>query len=259
MPPPTNIEPHELFQKLRERPAPSDVYAFPRRGEDGEPLFSVRIFVLSDARLQVCRDRARKWLVERTKDTSDAVQAFDAHQMGDRLAKELLAESVFEDLMIGESSSGPVYKRIFRDATDVCELTSDEIAALYGAYLYTQVSFGPTEATFADPAETMAWVNKLTEGARPFALTLLVSHQRDELLLSLARLVSSLSKILASPPESWAQSLESLRETWRLGIDSSTSPAAGSSPSPDDESEPKLITREAAMLAAETIRRQSRL
>lgn len=259
MKPPTDINPSELFQRLRERPAPSDVFAFPRCGDDGEPLFDVRIFVLTDAKLEVCRRRGRAWLAEETKgdsETSRAVTAFDEQRLGDRLARELLAEAVFEDRIIGEGPSGPVYVRLFRNANDVSELTEDEIGALYGAYLLTQVRFGPTNAVFADQRDVNAWVERLASGARPFLLTLLQSHQRDELLLSLAQRASSIASILATPPENWQTSLESLRTNWRLGTDSSTPPVVDASPSPDES---EVITKERAMEIARTLRRSSGL
>jgi hypothetical protein len=255
--PPNDIEPSELFQKLLERPAPSDTFPFPRLDDDGEPLFTVRIFVLTEKQIVGCRAKVRKWLVENTKEATPATANMDAHAEGDRLAKELLANAVFEDQVIGDHPSGRVYRRLFKNADDVEALTSDEVGALYGAYLLTQIRFGPTDVTFTDPKEVNEWVAKLEVGARPFVLPLLQSHQRDQLLLSLVDRVSTTLKLLDSPPESWATSLESLRETWRVGTDSSTSPVADSTPSPSDGA--KLITREDAIAMAQAVRDRSRL
>jgi hypothetical protein len=181
----------------------------------------------------------------------------DEQILGDRTAKELLAECIFEDRAIGENSSGKVYRRLFAGADDVGALTSDEIASLYGAYLLTQMRFGPTDATFSDPAEVNEWVARLAEGARPFVLSLLQSHQRDALLLSLVDRVSTISRLLVSQPESLPESLESIRLTWQVGTDSSTSPAADSTRS---QSEPEhVISPEEAMAAAKAIRDKSRI
>lgn len=260
--PPSDIEPSDLFLKLMERPAPSDTFAFPRRGTDGESMFSVRVFVLAEKKLEACRLRARRWLTETAKEGADVARMLDEHAIGDRIAKELLAESVHEDRVIfGTDGDRPQYRRLFRNADDVGELTADEISALFGAYTLTQFRFGPTDVTFTDAVAVNEWVGRLAEGARPFVLSLLASHQRDELLLSLSDRVSTVLKLIDGPPEKWEQSLESLRESWQVGTASSSSDAADSSPSPAEaEAEPaRIITKEEAMQAALMLRRQSGL
>lgn len=257
--PPTDIPASELFLKLLERPAPSEVFAFPRRGADGEAVFSVRIIVLPEKKLEACRMRARKWLFEKAKDQSASTQLLDEHTMGDRLAKELLVEAVHEDRVIfgSDEHGSPKYHKLFRTADDVGELTADEVGALYGAYILTQMMFGPTDGSFEDQAEINAWTGRLAEGGRPFALPLLLSHQRDSLLLSLAQRSSTVLSILASPPENWQTSLESLRTSWQVGTGSSTAPAVGSTPSRVEPE--RVITQEEAMRAAQLMRRQSSL
>lgn len=253
------VAPSELFLKLLERPAPNEVYPFPRMGDDGEPVFNVRVFVLAEKTLEVCRLRARKWLLEKAKESAAATQLLDEHTIGDRLVKECIAEAVHEDRVISGTDdwATPRYRRLFRGADDVGELTADEVAALYGAYLMTQLKFGPTDATFTDEREVNEWVGRLSDGARPFALPLLQSHQRDALLLSLVQRSSTLSKILLSPPESWQTSLESLRTSWKLDTVSSSSPAVESTPS---SAEPeRVITKEEAIAAARAMRKASRL
>lgn len=255
--PPSDVAASELFLKLLERPAPSDVFAFPRTDESGEPVFDVRVFVLSESKIEMCRLRARKWLLEQARESAAATQLLDEHTIGDRLAKELLAEAVFENTAIygsEEAQGKPVYRRLFRNAQDVGELTSDEVGALYGAYLLTQARFGPTDADWADERTINAWVQILAEGARPLRLSLLQSHQRDQLLCSLAARVSTVCKSLVSPPSNWEQFSESLRQSWQVGTGSSGEPAASSTPSRAD---PTIITREQAAEAAKALRRES--
>lgn len=254
MRPPENVEPSELFLKLLEKPAPSEVFPFPRTGDDGEPLFNVRIFVLKEKQLESCKLRARKWLLEKAKDQHAAAQSLDDQTIGDRICKELIAEAVHQDERIpGTAEDKPRYIRLFRGAEDVGELTSDEIAALYGAYLLLQHSYGPTDTSFQTQEEINEWIARLEDGARPFALSLLRSHQRDALLLSLAGRVGAILQILTSPQETWLESLESIQETWHAGIDSSTPPVADSAPSLAED----IITPEEAMEAARRIQRLS--
>lgn len=257
--PPTDIEPSELFLKLKQRPAPNEVFAFPRRDETGEPVFSVRVFVLPQSKLEMCQFRVRDWMTKQAKDKPSVAAALDEQILGDRLAKELLAEAIHEDREIyGSADHGaPQYHKLFRNADDVGELTADEMGALYGAYLLTQMKFGPTDTSFADEAEVNAWVERLATGARPFSLTLLQSHQQGALLQLLAGRVSTVLGILSSPPASWQTSLESLRTSWRVGTGSSTTPAANSTPSPSEPEE--CITPEDAIRAAREMRRQSRV
>ncbi len=249
--------------KLLERPAPSDVFAFPRTDEHGEPVFNVRVFVLPEKKLEACKLRARKWLVERVaKEGADVAKELDAETIGDRVSKELIAEAVHEDrLVYGSDETGkPRYHRMFRNADDVGELTGDEVGALFGAYLLTQMQFGPTDVVFSEPAAVNEWVGRLQEGSRPFVLPLLQSHQRDALLLSLTDRVSAVLRILNSPPESWQTSLESLRTSWQAGTASYSKPAAESTHTPDDDAPAReVITKEAAMEAAKALRKQSRI
>lgn len=265
--PPTDIEPSELFLKLLERPAPSDTFDFPRRDDNGKPLFAVRVFVLREKTLEICKIRARRWFLEKTKEDPASVRVLDEASLGDRVSKELLVESIHEDRLIygSEDHGTPRYHKLFRSADDVGELTADEVGALFGAYMLTQLRFGPTDGTFESEGEINEWVERLKKGARPLALTLLLSHQRDALLLSLVQRNYTVSKILNSPPETWQKSLELLHTSWQLGTPSSSELVADSTPSlsEDEVAEKKeasrIITQEEAMEAARTLRRQSNL
>jgi hypothetical protein len=251
--PPKDVPASELFQRLLARPAPSMVFPFPRRGEDGEPIGSVRVFVLSDKQLQSARVKARSWMGEQAKSCSPVTEKLDQEIIGDRVAKEILAMSVHEDRQIGDSGH---YLKMFRHADDVGELTGDELAQLYGAYLVCQQQFGPTDASFDTDEEVNEWVARLSEGGGHFLLSLLQSHQRDELLLKLVLRASCMSTALSSsPPGSLPTCLESNRETWRVGIDLSTEDAASSTESPAEP--PELISPEAAIAAARAARQAS--
>lgn len=266
--PPDGVEPSELFLKLLERPAPNEPFPYPRLGDDGEPVFNVRIFVLPDRDLVAAKLSARKWLAKQAADQHSSVREYDEQMIGDRVAKELLFRSVREDKVI-PGSDPPQYKFLFGSADDVERLPSDEIGCLYGAYLILQQMYGPTDASFQSDAEVNEWVERLKKGGGRFLLPLLQSHQRDALLMSLVDREWSLRQALTSPPESLPKSLESIRATSLAGIDSSSTPAADSTPSPSDEegitperamqmARDRGLTPEASRAAAEVARRASR-
>jgi hypothetical protein len=260
--PPSNVEPSELFLKLLERPKPSAVYPFPRT-ENGKPVFDVRVFVLNEQELGECKDAVRRWGQEHLKGGVGVIAEMDKDILGDRLAKEVLSRSVHHDIAIpgtDDMPDGPRYKRLFRGADDIDKLTSTEMALLYGAYLSTQVAFGPVDHSFESQQEVSEWVRRLQEGGGRFLLGLLQSHQLVALATSLAKRVHDTCTILqTSPRESWPTSLESLLETWQAGTVSSTEPVAESTDSRSEPaSEPKLITPEMAMAAARQVRNLSK-
>jgi hypothetical protein len=262
--PPSNVEPSELFQKLLERPAPNEQFPYPRLGDDGEPVFNVRIFVLPDKDLVAAKLSARKWLAAKAGEQHESIREYDEQLIGDRVCKELLFRSVREDKDIQGTGH---YKYIFGSADDVEKLPSDEIACLYGAYLVLQQMYGPTDASFSSDAEVNEWIERLKKGGGRFLLPLLQSHQRDELLMSLVDREWSLRQALTSLQESLPESLESIRETSLAGIDSSTQPVADSTPSQEPDvvskemavasAEGKMLTTEAARAAAAMVRKTS--
>lgn len=247
--PPDDVDPADLFLKLTKR-RPSEVWPFPRLSDDGEPMFETRIFVLSDNELVEAKMAARKWAAERLKDASGVLAEFDKDLLGDRTAKEILVRSVHQNRTIsGGDPDDPRYRRLFAKVEDIGELTADEWSTLYGQYIWTQRRFGPVDATFDSEAEVNAWVARLEEAGRNgfLLLSLLQSHQRDALVLSLvSRASSALKALQGCPPENLHPSLASLLETWLDGTGSSSTPVAESGSSPAEET----ISAERALDAA---------
>jgi hypothetical protein len=223
--PPKDVPASELFQKLLERPEPSVVVDFPRKNEDGKPVGQVRIRVLRMEEHDEARISAIDALKKRGVMTSDV--AYES-LLGDGAARELLARACLTDKAAtgtDDSETGPLYGRIFRTAADVNKLTADEVSVLFGYYLQVQKRFGPYEASFQDPQEVNAWVQRLVEGAAAYPLSALPSPDVQELTLCLAQRASRLSEIMSSQPEDLPALLASLPTSWVIGTYSSTEPA----------------------------------
>lgn len=243
--PPTDISPSDLFRKLQERPAPSEVCDL------GEELGRVRFLVLRGDQHDQARVRARAYLKEKLKLTDDDLRGeYGATMMGDAAARELIAMSAVTEEHIPGTDDKPQYSRHFRHAEDVNKLSTDEIRVLFGAYLMVQRRLGPHEYNLGD-GEVNAWISRLTEGASVLPLARLESWARDELCLSLAQRASCLSQLLTCLPENLQMFLESIPGSWGTGTSYSTEPAAEPIHSRAD-----LLTQEEAMAAALAIARR---
>jgi hypothetical protein len=234
MRPPSDVSARDLFLKLTERPAPSVLMPFPRTGDDGDPVFDVRVFVLPQEAHDRARMAAHESLAARGVKEVPGLTTL-AEIQDDAVARELVYLSVHEPDPVPDSDP-PKYRRLFRSAKQVGELcTSDEVHALFTAYLLAQRQFGPYEASFQDEDEVSAWVKRLEEGGRSLPLlSQLASHQRDALLLSLAQRAYTLSLILECPSAELQTHLESIPQAWACGTCSRTGPVAESILSLDD-------------------------
>lgn len=270
--PPTDIDASELFLRLQERPKPSAVFPFPHTVADStgkkNSIGDVRIFVLDDDELTDVAFAVRRWGQEKLKDGVGVIAEMDKDTLGDRRAKEILARAVHEDQVIGgteDMPGGPKYKRMFVNADSLGILTATELELLFGAYLVTQIQFGPTDASFQDDREVNEWVNRLKEGGGRFLLALLQSHQRDDLLLSLIQRLADTSQVLQeyfegsktdSQLSNLLKSLEFLHTSWRAGIDYYTEHAVPSTETQSDVD--RIITQEDALAAAMKVRQLSK-
>lgn len=252
---PPEVPANELFAKLLERPAPSEVAPFPRLDENGDPLFDVRIFVLTQNEREAAMAAARKRVKELIGDDSLPGLSLD-EMLGDQTAKELLARAVHQDQLIPnqQENEPPRYARLFANAHDVGRLTSDEVACLFGAYLLVQRKYGPVESSFESEREINAWVERLAEGANSFPLALLQSHQRDTLLGLLAQRLWLVCQTLTSRQSDSDESLASLLGDWLSGTSLSTEPAAEPIHSQNPDEEP--ITPERAIEMTRALQEQ---
>jgi hypothetical protein len=238
-PPPKDVTPSELFQRLLDRPRPGEIVKFPgldRPGARGE----LRMQVLSKqdhdrARLishgAVKKNATRYGLGALTPQdmASEAVQGV----ISDLAACEVLAMACTQtEVFAGSDSENERarYPLIFPDGEAVgATLTADEVAYLFSAYTLVQHKYGPHEAICL-PEDVNAWVKRLVEGAAENPFLRLSSPQWAELLTSLASKLYDLSGLLESQWSSLPDSLKSGLETYCLGTGSAGEPAESGSP-----------------------------
>jgi hypothetical protein len=237
--PPKDVAPGELFQRLLDRPRPSELVKFPgldRAGARGE--IRMQVLTKSDhdrARLvshgAVKKNAARYGLSNLTPQdmASEAVQGV----ISDLAACEVLAMACTQtETFAGSDGEAEQvrYPLIFPDGEAVGKtLTADEVAYLFSAYTMVQHKYGPHEAICL-PEDVNAWVRRLVEGAAENPFLRLSSPQWAELLTSLASKLYTLSGVLESQWSSLPDSLKSDLETYCLGTGSAGEPADSGSP-----------------------------
>lgn len=226
--PPTDLTPPELFAKLLERPAPSDVIDMPRVGK-------LRIRVLRMDHHNRARALAKQRAREQYKLTADEIENVFADLIGDMIAQELIAFCTLAPEPIGGTEEAPEYQRVFRNGGDVAKvLTADEVTVLFVAYQAVQRRYGPFELNLESDEEISDWISRLKEGAESSPLFAAALPQPDALIASLVRRARVLSSILDCPPESLPDRLASIPQNWRIGTYSVSEPAAGSTPWGDE-------------------------
>lgn len=229
--PPDDVPPADLFLKLQEA-RPSDVIDFPRKTGDGKRVGTTRIQVL----LSSAHDKARIQALIKLRKTQgltkeDIEGPYGATLLGDGTARELLAMACLtENPIAGSDGENPRYAQVFRDAEAIGDnLTSDEVAVLFQAYLLIQAKYGPFEKTVQTEQELSEWIKRLTEGAAAFPLQQLSSVHWAELASLLAVRAYTLSAILECLLPSLPPSLVSRLETYSLGTGFFGRRAAGTS------------------------------
>lgn len=217
MRPPDSVQPSELFLKLQEAPAPSEVFDFPRKGIADK----IRVYVLTMEQHHQARLMGQEWLAGQkvSKEAKDGYAAQAA--LSDRISQEVIAMSVHADVAIqGSESTGTVrYRRIFANANDVGKLTPDEIRALFAAYVLVQHKYGPHLGDMS-AADLTAWMQRLAEGASANPLAQLDSQDLAELTLTLAKRAYTLSATVACLRSSLPPTLASALESLGIGITS---------------------------------------
>jgi hypothetical protein len=213
--PPKDVPASELFQKLTSESLPSEVVDFPRLDKHGKPVAQIRIRVLS----QRDHDTARKMALERLKrqglSKDDQTTGIGDALAGDASAKELLALACYtpDPAIPGDESS---YGRVFADASQVEQLTSDEVAALFNHYINVQYKFGPFERTVTTEQELTDWITRLKEGASSAPLVQLSLPALADLAFRMATRAYKLSAALESQWSSLPPGLQSSLENCSL-------------------------------------------
>jgi len=214
--PSTDTAPSELWQKLQENPAPSEVVDFPRKGTDGKPIGKVRIQVLEMPDHDWARIEARKWVKDKGLEPEDFADGAPLKQVyGDAVARHLLSRAVVDEDPIEGSEVTPggiKYGRPFPTPEHLDILTADELNVLFSAYLVVQDKFGPYVGNIQDEAELTGWIRRLAEGADPLArftwlrlveLSCLLAKRAYSLSACLAFLCSNSPNTSVSLPPEW--------------------------------------------------------
>lgn len=228
MKPPEDVSPSELWLKLTQSPRPTEVIDFPRRGPDGKPVGKVRIQVLRMEEHDRARLTAQKKLKERARYLGfDKLESADLEApgvrevLGDMTARELLAMACLSEQSVTSDDDRPFYPRLFPDADGLGkELSADETAVLFNAYILVQNKYGPYERNLTEEGDLDAWMRRLEEGGSEFPLlSLSLPHLVALTSSSLAR-NCTLFRILASQWESLPDSLKSALESFSTAITS---------------------------------------
>lgn len=219
--PPENMKPSELWLKLCEMPAPSEVMDFPRRDAKGKWVGKIRMMVLDCEQIDLCRLRA----LERFRNMPRAEKGDEEGYMGkeiiaDLTARELLAQACHSEHAYNADTEpdNPKYLRIFMLPEHLDKLRRDELVSLFFAYQLVQRKYGPIEGELSGH-EVDAWIKTLVEGGSALPLAQLGSEAQVKLIQFLAVRVYSLSATLSRQYSQLPRPLVSALETW--GIDTS--------------------------------------
>ncbi len=215
--PPNDMEPSELFAKLMETPAPSEVIDFPRKNADGQSAGRVRIMVLAHDRHQEAQIKVHRHFKEK-KYTADEMRTTTLEEViGDAVAKELIALACFSENIIPGTDHSPRYARIFRNGDDVGKITADEIKVLFNAYMMVQYKYSPYAGAVDGDDHLNAWIKRLAEGGSAFPLAQCSWHQLIELVMLLASRGHTLSRILESQLPNLQDISKYPLENWAIG------------------------------------------
>lgn len=199
-PPKKDVPASELFARIsQEGPddRPFELFDFPRKDAEGEPLGKVAVWPLKQREVLAAKAESTRKTREYIKEKLDQGEQVEGYKQ------------VFEDICASEiifrCCRDPDNRKIpiFPTGAAVREqLTSDEMSALVNAYALAQFRLGPIVATMSDE-EFEAWVARLGEGGADFPLHLLSWELKTTLLTRMAgALLSSRtgSSSAGSPP-----------------------------------------------------------
>jgi hypothetical protein len=175
-----------LLQKLMGSTSPSEVLPFPRKDQDGRPLFEYRVRVLKQSEIDVCSASAEQHTRRVFKGQKDAVgediARVRAEAWDDVYQSAKLVELLYHACRDLDDPKFP----LFTTPTQIRELlTVDEVAALFTAYRLVQEKLGPLWLSLTDD-EVEAWIEKLCKGADLRPLALLAPSALAQLAISLA-------------------------------------------------------------------------
>jgi len=267
--PPTDIDPVDLFQRLIERPAPSEVVPYPSDDVD----FNIRIMGMGAEDIEPLTIKARRWVKDTYKvSDSDLETTVIDLRVQNRTACEILAKAIhYENPIPGSEATehGTRYPLLFHGKPEnVAKLPPREIGVLWALWNLVQNRIAPSENNLSSPEQVRAWVKVLTDGARPFGFFQLDLPQQEALLTSLLSWAQCLLELLSSLPENLPTNLESTLESYGFGIPwctglavssiDSSSQSQSPSSADDDETEDETMSAEEAEARARDMLRHAR-
>ena len=201
--PPKDADASELFQLLTKIPKPSKTIDFPRKNEQGEPVFQLVLVPLTEAEFMGARAAAEAYarMMLDDKDKSKTP--------GDSLGyKDLYVNSLYVELL-ARACRDPKYTKLnvpiwpqgSQQIRQMC--FPDEIAVLFEAYSFWQSEAGPI-ISHMELDEMKAWIALLAQGGSSVPLASLSSGAKNDLLLFMAATLQNFwtgSSSVGSPPE----------------------------------------------------------
>ena len=208
---PPDMSAEELVLKLAEAPFTSEVVPFPRKG-----MGNIRVRVLEFAEQQAARYEAMRSVGERFRDLKDVVEHLGVPDVtGGETSAAIVARVCYAATPVGEQDDVPRYKRIFKSAQQVADcVRTDEIAALYAAWVDIQNRYAGSERSISSEAEETAWLKRLQEGLECLPLLPPSSQMRGELLCIAAARLAEVTRCLNLPSEELRERLASLSTRW---------------------------------------------
>jgi len=195
-----------------QKPRPSEVFDFPQKDENGEPMGKVRIMTLKMEQHDEAKRKAHEKLKRKNFSNEDLSSPAISALYSDAVAKEVLAMCVVQVDGMENPDKGIIYSPIFRDADDVAQLSASEVLVLFSAYQLVQHKYGPWERM--DPEDIDAWIKRLGVGGSGFPLLSMPLQDLVELTTALAVKICTVSSLLASHlsslPPGFVSSLKSL-------------------------------------------------
>jgi len=200
--PPRDRTPQELWAAMAKAPRPRTLVDNPRKGEDGAPIGSIAIEVLTVRALMsaqsAAEEYAQKLLVRAPKYQADGLGY--AGIFNNAMTCEILARAC-------KSPTAPILFFGPDEQQAVANVRAwfspSEAAVLFNAYCDLQHTSGPLMNAMTDD-DVEAWVDVLGEGARRDPLHALSSEQKNDLvmrLVSLLRMSRTVTSSAGSRPD----------------------------------------------------------
>lgn len=204
--PPSDVSPSELFLKLKEAPPVNEVVPFPRLDDQGEPIYHIRMKVLTEGERQMAIRLAREAIKRYGLPKDEMDTHIGRTVQDDAMKKEYVAMACLEAEPSGDFDP-PMYRRVFSGGKDLDVLTTHELTVLYNQYEVTQLKFGPLFSMMNNEDELNFWLRSVQEGAEEHPLLRLGLPGLVLVTSRAVRRVFELSRLLDSQFESLPESL----------------------------------------------------